>query len=209
MRPVPGLLVVMAIATVSGGRQAAAQDALLRSRLDHSTYLTVRVIIDSAATTGLPARPIEDKALEGASAGAEGHEIVSALRTYVRQMAAASMALGRDASIDELRAAVGVIDAGVPGRDLARIRGAAGDRSIAMALTVIGDIVVRGVPVASSTNLVISLLRAQVKDAELLDFDRAVRLDIGNGADPSTAAAARAKGAILRFGISKPPRTAR
>ena len=111
--------------------------------------------------------------------------------------------LGRDASIDELRAAVGVVDAGVPGRDLARIRASAEkDRSIATALTVIGDIVVRGVPVATATNIVISLLRARVKDAELLDFDRAVRADITNGADPATAAAARARGTILAFGIS-------
>jgi hypothetical protein len=68
---------------------------------------------------------------------------------------------------------------------------------------VIGDIVVRGVPVATATNLVISLLRARVKDAELLDFDRAVRIDIEHGADPTTAAGARARGVILTFGISK------
>jgi hypothetical protein len=193
-----GIMVLAAVA-----RPAVAQDALLRARMDPDTYAAVRVIVDSAVKTGLPARPIEDKALEGTSAGATGPVIIAAIRAYTRQLGAASAVLGRDASIDELRAAVGVIDAGVPGRDLARIRASAEkDRSIATSLTVIGDIVVRGVPVPTATNIVISLLRARVKDPELLDFDRAVRLDITNGADPATAAAARARGTILAFGVS-------
>lgn len=193
-----GVLLVAAVAS-----PGVAQDALLRARMDPETYASVRVLVDSAVKAGLPARPIEDKALEGASAGATGPVIIAAIRAYTRQLGAAYAVLGRDASIDELRAAVGVVDAGVPGRDLARIRASAEkDRSIATALTVIGDIVVRGVPVATATNLVISLLRARVKDAELLDFDRAVRIDIANGADPATAAAARARGTILAFGIS-------
>ena len=184
---------------------AMAQDARLQARMDAETYHAVRVIIDSAKRAGLPTRPIEDKALEGSSARAPGPVIVSAIRVFTVQLGTASSVLGTQATIDELRAAVGAIEAGVPSRDLIRIRASAEpkERSIATALTVINDIVVRGVPVATATNLVISLLRARVRDSELLDFDRAVRSDIAQGADPTTAAAARAKGFILTFGISK------
>lgn len=184
---------------------AGAQEARLQARMDPDTYRSVRAIIDSAKAAGLPTRPIEDKALEGASAGAAGSVIVTTIRSFTIQLGTVSKALGRKATGDELRAGVGAIDAGVPSRDLGRIHGAAdpGDRSIATALTVLGDIVARGVPVATSSNLVISLLRARVKDPELLDFDRAVRSDISHGADPATAASARAKGTILAFGISK------
>lgn len=196
-------LTLAVCATALSGAAASAQDHRLESRMDATTYRSVRAIVDSAKKAGLPTRPIEDKALEGASAGATGAVIVSAIRVFTVQLGTASSALGREATIDELRAAVGAIDAGVPARDLIRIRASAEDRSIATALTVINDIVVRGVPVATATNLVISLLRARVKDAELLDFDRAVRSDIANGADPATAAAARARGTILTFGISK------
>jgi hypothetical protein len=191
---------LLLIAASSG---AFAQESRLASRMDARTYQAVQAIIDSAKKVGLPPRPIEDKALEGASAGAPGSVIISAIRVFTVQLGTASSALGRQATIDELRAAVGAIDAGVPSRDLIRIRSSAEDRSIATSLTVIGDIVVRGVPVATATNLVISLLRARVKDAELLDFDRAVRSDVASGADPATAASARAKGTILTFGISK------
>ena len=197
----------MAISVLLAGAAApaTAQDARLQSRMNADTYHAVRAIIDSAKKAGLPTRPIEDKALEGASVGADSQVIVSAIRVFTVQLGTASSALGREATTDELRAAVGVIDAGVPTRDLIRIHDSAdpSNRSIATALTVINDIVVRGVPVATATNLVISLLRARVKDAELLDFDRAVRSDISHGDDPSTAASARAKGTILAFGISR------
>lgn len=185
---------------------AGAQQARLQARMDADTYKVVRALIDSASKAGLPPQPIEDKALEGASAGASGPVIISTTRTFTTQLGSVSRALGRKATPDELRAGVGALNAGVPSRDLSRIHAAANpkDRSIATALTVLGDIVVRGVPVATASNLVISLMRAKVKDPELLDFDRAVRSDISHGADPSTAASARAKGTILAFGVAKP-----
>lgn len=199
-------LAMMALATAP----LSAQEARLQARMDANTYAIVRALVDSATRAGLPPKPIEDKALEGASAGASGPVIVSTVRAFTAELGLVSKALGKQATIDELRAGVGAIDVGVPARDLARLHTAADpkDRSIATALTVLGDIVVRGVPVATASNLVISMLRARVKDAELLDFDRAVRSDISHGADPSTSASARAKGTILAFGITKerPPR---
>ena len=197
----------LAALLLAAAAQAGAQEARLRSRLDANTFRAVRAIIDSARKSGLPARPIEDKALEGVSAGAADDVIVSTTRAFTAQLATVSRALGKRATTDELRAGVGAIDAGVPARDLVRIAAAAdpNGRSIATALTVLGDIVARGVPVPTASNLVISLLRAKVKDSQLLDFDEKVRADISSGADPSTAAAARAKGTILAFGITREP----
>jgi hypothetical protein len=196
----------LAALLLAAAAQAGAQEARLQSRMDANTFRAVRAIIDSARKSGLPARPIEDKALEGVSAGADDDVIVSTTRAFTAQLATVSRTLGKKATTDELRAGVGAIDAGVPARDLVRIDAAADPkgRSIATALTVLGDIVARGVPVPTASNLVISLLRAKVKDPQLMDFDEKVRADISSGADPSTAAAARAKGTILAFGVSKP-----
>src|SRR5206468_3168302 len=139
-----------------------------QSRMDADTYNAVRIIIDSARKAGLPTRPIEDKALEGASAGAAGPVIISATRAYAGQLGTAMRTLGKSATIAELRAGVGALNAGIPARDLMRIDAAAqpNDRSIVTALTVLGDIVARGVPVATASNLVISLLRARIKDPQ-------------------------------------------
>jgi hypothetical protein len=195
----------LAALLVAVAMKAEAQEVRLQSRLDAATYKAVQAIIDSAKRAGLPARPIEDKALEGASAGASDSVIVAAIRTFAAQLGVVSRTLGKNATTAELRSGVGALNAGVPARDLMRIDAATDPkaRSIATALTVLGDIVARGVPVSTASNLVISLLRAKVKDGELLDFDRAVRSDISHGADPSSAASARSKGTILAFGVSK------
>jgi hypothetical protein len=181
---------------------AGAQDRL-QSRLDSATYMQVRALIDSVSETGLPARPIEDKALEGASAGATGPAIVTAVRAFSAKLAEASRALGRKATLDELRAGVGAIESGLPSRDLMRLRNSAGGRTVATALAVTTDLVIRTVPVHTASNLMISLLRAHVKDADIMEFDRMVRMDITNGANPADAAAARARGAITIAGSSK------
>ena len=183
---------------------AGSQDSRLELRMDGVTFAAVRAIIDSARRANLPTRPIEDKALEGAGSGATGPAILVAVRTFTRQLSIASNMLGRRATSDELRAAVSTMEAGVPPRDLMRIHTTApDDRSIATALTVLGDIVARGVPVASASTLLISLLRAKVTDPELLDFARVVREDLSEGADPGTAASARARGVILTVGTSR------
>jgi len=198
MNRVAGLVVSLCLAATA----AQAQDRL-ESRLDAATYVSVRALIDSASDRGLPERPIEDKALEGASAGAPGPAIVTAVRAFTKRLGEAAHALGRKATPDELRAGVGAIESGLPARDLVRIRNSAAGRSVATALTVTTDLVMRTVPVSTATNLMISLLRAHVKDDDIMDFDRVVRLDITNGANPTSAASARARGAIVAFGSSK------
>lgn len=186
---------VILLASLSG-TMLQAQAVRLQSRFDPTTYAALRVIIDSAKKAKLPARLIEDNALEGASSGVPGDSIVLAVRNFTRQLGTASAALGPTASPDELRAAVSAIDARVPVGDLKRIRRAAPKRSITTALTVLSDIAGRGVPISTSSDLVVSLLSHKVKDADLLTFGRWVKQDIDKGGDPSTAAAARANGFI-------------
>jgi hypothetical protein len=193
----------LAMLTLAAVVPAGAQEARLQARMDASTYSSVRAIIDSAKRVGLPTGPIEDKALEGASAGATGPAIVTAVRAFSAKLAEASRALGRKATLDELRAGVGAIESGLPSRDLMRLRNSAGGRTVATALAVTTDLVIRTVPVHTASNLMISLLRAHVKDADIMEFDRMVRMDITNGANPADAAAARARGAITIAGSSK------
>jgi hypothetical protein len=113
--------------------------------------------------------------------------------------------LGTTSSADEIKAGAGALDAGVSARDLARLRTAAGKRSVTLPLAVLTDLVGRDVPVATATNLVVSLARSHVVDSDLTLFQRNVRLDIERGADPSTAASTRARGLILRTNTSGNP----
>ena len=197
------LVIVIVIASVSAA-SLHAQTVRLQSRFDPPTYAALQVIIDSAKKARLPTRLIEDNALEGASSGMPGDSIIIAVRQFTKQLATASGALGPGASPDELRAAVSAIDARIPVGDLKRIRRAAPKRSITTALTVLSDIAGRGVPLPTSSDLVVSLLSHKVKDTDLFTFGRWVKQDIEKGGNPSTAATARANALITAAGGRTP-----
>lgn len=178
--------------------QAVAQDARLSARLDKPTLMAVNAIVDSARMAKLPTAPLVDKALEGAAKGSDGPKIVVAVRQLSMQMGSAKRVLGSSATADEIKAAATALAAGVSERDLGRLRSASGKRPVTMPLAVLTDLIVREVPVATATSLVIQLARSGVKDPELAMFQRNVRADIDRGADPSVAATTRARGLVLR-----------
>jgi hypothetical protein len=177
--------------------QAVAQDARLSARLDKPTLIAVNAIVDSARVAKLPTAPLVDKALEGAAKGSDGQKIVVAVRQLSMQMGSSKRVLGSSATPDEIKAAATALAAGVSERDLARLRSASGKRPVTMPLAVLTDLIVREVPVATATSLVIQLARSGVKDPELALFQRNVRADIDRGADPSVAATTRARGLVL------------
>jgi hypothetical protein len=177
---------------------AVAQDPRLSARLDKPTLIAVNAIVDSARAAKLPTAPLVDKALEGAAKGSDGPKIIVAVRQLSMQMGSARRVLGSSATPDEIKAAVTALAAGVSENDLARLRAASGKRPMTMPLAVLTDLIVREVPIATATSLVIQLARSRVKDTDLALFQRNVRTDIDRGADPSVAATTRARGLVLR-----------
>ena len=176
----------------------AAQDSRLATRLDPKTYAAVIAIVDSARAAKLPTAALVDKALEGAAKGSDGEKIVTAVRQLSERLGAARRSLGSASTADEIKAAALALDAGVSPRDLARLRAAAGKRQVTLSLAVLTDLIGREVPVATASNVVVSLARSGIRDSELTLFQRNVRQDIEHGADPSTAASTRARGLVLR-----------
>ena len=178
-----------------------AQEPRLQAKLDAPTYAVIHALIDSARKAKLPVTSIEDRALEGAGSGATDEAIIAGVRKYTAQLGVAYTTLGPDAKGEELRAAVSAIDAGIPPRDLMRVRRAAAKgRTITTACTVLADIAGRGVPPAAASDVVVKLLDAKIKDPDLMTFGRWVRQDIEKGADPTTAAKARAQGLVTAAG---------
>lgn len=181
---------------------ARAQDGSLAAKLDKPTLVAVTAIIDSARAAKLPTKPLNDKALEGAATGADGPKIVAAVRLLSSRMSSARRALTSSASADDLKAAVGALEAGVSTQDLARVQAAAGKRPVTMPLAVLTDLIGRQVPISTAIPLVLQLERSGVKDSELSLFQRNVRADIERGADPSAAATTRARGLVQRGGAN-------
>jgi len=183
--------------------QATAANTL-NSRLDPTTRVAVQAIVDSARRAKLPTAPLVDKALEGAAKHSDGPNIVAAVRQLAVELGQSKRVLGGGASTAELQAAATAMHAGVPSRDIAVLRSAAGPhRRVTLPLAVMTDLIGRNVPVATASQVVVGLARGGAHDSDLTMFERNVRLDIERGADPSAAAQTRARGVMLR-GTQRP-----
>ena len=184
---------------------AAAQrngDARL-FRLDSATRIAISVLVDSARKARVPTEPLVDKALEGSQRGADDDRIVAAVSGLFAELRTAKSALGSGATTDEINAGANALHAGLPMRNLAQLRAAsqnAGRTRVTLPLTVATDLVARGVPVGVASDVILSLAKAGLRDADFTMFQRNVRLDIEHGADAATAAQTRARGAVLHGG---------
>lgn len=168
--------------------QAPAQDSRL-ARLDPETRAAVTAVIDSAGGAGLPAEPLVQRALEGATKGAPGVRIVAAVRRLSVDLGTARTALGASATTPELEAGVAALRAGASPELLAHLRQMRRP-PITMALSVLADLVASGVPADSAAAAVIALA-PKARDADLVEFRRAVERDIALGAPPGTATSVR------------------
>ena len=168
--------------------QGAVQDPRLE-RLDPETRSSVVAIVDSARGMGLPGEPLVQRALEGATKGAGAPRIVAAVRRLATDLGTVRSTLGERASTPELEAAVAALRAGASVQVLARLRETRRG-PLTMTLSVLADLVASGVPPDSAAAVVLALA-PKSRDADLMEFRRAVERDIALGAPPGAAASVR------------------
>jgi len=190
-RPLLPALAVGLVATLLA-RRAAAQDPRLE-RLEPSTRPLVAALIDSARAFGLPAEPLVQRALEGATKRAPGDRIVAAVRRLAADLRRAREVLGSTASLPELEAGAAALRAGAAPALLTKLRRAR-RQPLTVPLAVLADLVASGVPADSAAAAVLALA-ATARDADLVEFRRAVERDIALGAPPAAAASVRVNAA--------------
>jgi hypothetical protein len=166
----------------------AVQDPRLE-RLDPDTRAAVRAIVDSARGAGLPSEPLVQRALEGATKGATGPRIVAAVRRLSFDLGTARGALGTNASTPELEAGAAALRAGATPELLTHLRDLR-KPPLTMALSVLADLVASGVPPDSAAAAIL-VLAPKARDADLVEFRRAVERDIALGAPPGAATSVR------------------
>ena len=96
----------------------------------------------------------------------------------------------------ELTAGAAALRAGASPTILTELRQTRGE-PLTMPLAVLADLVASGVPVDSAAGAVLALA-ARARDADLVEFRRAVERDIALGAPPAAATAAAATAADMR-----------
>ena len=187
-----------ALAAALAAGTAAGQDPRL-TRLPPEAQAPVGALVDSARAAGLPAEPLVQRALEGATKQAPGDLIVAAVRRLAADLGRARDALGSTASPAELSAGAAALRAGAPPAVLTKLRRAR-RQPVTMPLAVLTDLVASGVPMDSAAAAVLTLA-ARAGDADLVEFRRAVERDIALGAPPGTAAAAAAADAAAAAAV--------
>ena len=199
----------LTLAAMLGGRPqtASAQADASIDRLDPTTRVAVQTVIDSAVAIGLPAHPLVSKALEGSAKHAAPTRIVAAVRAIAGDLAVARDALGGKAGEETLIAGVGALRAGVTPAYLHQLREARRRPEVAWPLTILADLVSRGVPVDTAAGVVLDLARAGATDASYTALQEQVRQDVSAGVPPGSAATVRA--APLHPVVALPVRPAR
>lgn len=192
----------LASAQAPGSTAVAATPAWLRARLDGRldarTRTAVERVLDSAYIAGIPAEPLVDKALEGASKRAPSEAIVRAVRTLAVDLTAARQVLGASSLPSELTAGAASLRAGVDADALRTLRHDRAGQPLTVALSVLTDLVASGVPAEGAARSVLALTKAGLVDEQLVAFRRDVEHDIGVGAPPAAAVALSAG----RFGYN-------
>jgi len=181
---------------------ATAQTQRLAGRLDERTRAEVVALVDSARGAGLPADPLVNKALEGASKGADGPRIVAAVRALAGGLTRARGILGAGATEPELVAGAAALRAGAPPAFVERLRRDYPREPLVVPLAVMADLVARGVPADTAAQSVLALVRAGVREAELVAFRQSVERDIALGAPAGAAAAIRVNAAERDLGAT-------
>ena len=198
------------LAGVASPSLARAQVERLAGRVDEATRATVAYVVDSARAAGVPAEPLVNKALEGASKGADGARIAAAVRALAADIARARAVLGPAATDPELVAGGAAVRAGVKPAFLQSLRDRYPRESLMVPLAVMADLVARGVPADTAAQSVVALMREGVRDADLVAFRQNVERDIALGAPAGGAVAVRLGTATPGTNtISSPPRPPR
>ena len=174
-------LVVLAHAAIAA---LAAQDRpVIESRLDPQTLAAVRAIIDSARRDSVPLQALEDKALEGAAKHVPVGRIVGAVRQLSVELrdarALLRAAAPRAALADgEIVAAADTRRRAVPAVEVSRLRNhVPATAPLVVALTVLGDLVQRGIPADQAREVIEELIAAGVSAQQIADIP--TRMDVG------------------------------
>lgn len=171
-------------------RPSSAQEPRFTGRLPEPARVQVDALLDAARTEGLPIEPLVDRALEGASKGAPGDRIVAAVRRLAEELRVARDGLGSGATPEEIAAGASALRAGVPPRELTRLRSARGRQPLTVAVGVLADLVAVGVPTDTAVRAVLALAES-ADDATYIAFRRNVERDVALGASPVAALGVR------------------
>jgi hypothetical protein len=184
---------IVAVAALCPVR-ARGEEPRLRARLADVARLEVQALVDSAAAESRPREPQVQRALEGATKGADGPRIVRAVHLLLIRLRTSRLVLGPGASSEELVASAACLQIGADTTDIGKLQKATRKGSLVVPLVVLADLVGRGAPVQLASRTTLALVQAGVGDADLLGMRMGFESDILSGMSPLNSLTRRSQG---------------
>lgn len=158
------------LSSVDGSAPSVSQPPKIQfdaTRFDSITAVNLRALLEQAAAEGIPIGPLINRALEGAARKVHGSKILQVVRDHATAMMLARDALGENATAAELDAGAGALRAGLDNSALEAVRATRPVGYAVVPLTVLADIVIRGVPAKTARDAVTSISKLPSSDEAL------------------------------------------
>lgn len=186
------------ISLVSG--TAATALPAQAARLDASADLGLRRAVEhelvAARAIGLPEGLLIAKANEGIAKRAAPKRITDAVAALGKRLQVARDQLAPNPSEDEIAAGADALYVGVPAPLLKKMRAAWPNRSLALPLGVLTELVAKGLPASRAAQVVTDLMARGASNVQLYALAQSVQGDVAAGWAPEAALDLRARGVM-------------
>lgn len=172
-----------------------------RTQLSPAIREAIAELGDSLRAVHLPDEPIYAKVAEGVLKGADETRILAAVRTLARELGQARVSLGDNTDESELTAGASALHVGATPAMLSQLRATqrssdGGDRSLAVPLVALVDLLARRVPAPVANAAIDSLVARRATAEDFAALRAAVKQDILAGRTPEAAVRAHAQGLL-------------
>ena len=188
------LLSVMLLGTAAAAHSAAAQDSAAMAGLDRASAAQVARIVDVTRSRGLPVDPILSKVRFALVVHAPAAKIVATAQAVAGRLETARTVVAPHAASSDIAAGEEALSFDVPKDVLRRVALASQNRSVAVPIGVLTQLVVSGVPPTRAGDIVTELIKRGATAAQLVALGNDVNADVQSGARAVESADIRMRG---------------
>ena len=175
-------------------RDARAQDSLTFKSADRETKEALAKIVAEASARGLPTAPIVSKVQFALVVHAPSARIVATAQAVADRLDVARDAIATDTLSADIASGEDALSFKVPKEILTRVHRVAPNRSIAVPLAVLTQLVASKVPAEHASDIVTRLMRQGATSGQLLALGNNVASDVQQGARGVESADIRFRG---------------
>ncbi len=189
-------VVLIGFASLAAASVAGAQAARLDASADLGLRRAVEHELVAARAIGLPEGLLIAKANEGIAKRATPKRITDAVAALGKRLQIARDQLAPNPSEDEIAAGADALYVGVPAPILKKMRAAWPERSLALPLGVLTELVAKGLPASRAAQVVTDLMARGATNVQLYTLAQSVQGDVAAGWAPEAALDLRARGVM-------------